>query len=115
MNLNAYELIEISPYVSHIDVHFKKLYTCNIKYHKYYAYLTRYNSEEDNYDLFILLTNTTNNKDLVYHSTIGNINSKRLSFDAKPISGIIKSKFNFKVYIEQYEIQEDCIIYRIRY
>lgn len=61
MNLNAYDAIEQRNCV--IDAIKKQLYIKNIKYKKYYSFLTRYDKDNNFYTYYILFSDSKIDKE----------------------------------------------------
>lgn len=112
MNLSAYDAVENNIYANTwINPAYKKLYSRNIEYHPYYAFLKKYNKHTKSNDYYIVMLNNTNNK-VQCRSVI--INNKVIKLDLSPIwftSSLCKIKERTSISIEEVERNEDGVIY----
>lgn len=112
MNLSAYDAVENNIFANTwINPVYKKLYSRNIEYHPYYAFLKKYNKHTKSNDYYIVMLNNTNDK-VQCRSVI--INNKVIKLDLSPIwftSSLCKIKKRTSISIEEVERNEDGVIY----
>ena len=112
MNLSAYDImIDINYRKSWIDPQFKKLYSYELPKHKYYTFLTKYNTETSSEDLYIVLYDEENEIIKNYQTEEKyNVSKYKLIDVWKYFDSIISETCNINLTFE--ETQEDCVIYK---
>lgn len=112
MNFSAYDAVEANIYDdSWVNPIYKKLYSRNIEYHPYYAFLKTYNKESKTNDYFIAMLDDTSNY-ANCRSVV--INNKLIKIDLSPIwttSSLCKLKEKTRINIEEVERTKDGVIY----
>ena len=116
MNLAAYDVMEFNLNIStYIRPEYKRLYSNQMEYHRYYAYLSNYDPQSKTKDYYIaLMDNPADN--ILCRQTRQYCNT--LKFE---LSGLWK-ELNLsrltettKVDIEEIDVQEDGVIYKLMF
>lgn len=114
MNLAAYDTIKEINYLGHwIDPRYRRLYSRNLPYYKFYSFAKKYNPIKQVTDFYIILHNNLDT-DLTIHSVIvdkGVIKLYLKDIWDETILKNIKDITNVDLILE--DKQEDCSIYFI--
>lgn len=112
MNLVAYDkIINIDYKKTWINPFYKKLYSYELSKHKYYTFLTRFNPEYKEEELYIVLYDSEQ-KDIKNYVTDEKHNIKKYRLnDVWKYFAHIDRECNINITLN--ESQGDCIIYKI--
>lgn len=116
MNLSAYDTIKQVDYLkTWVDPRYKRLYSREIPFYKFYSFAKKYNPDNKATDYYIINHNTLDT-DLIVHSTIQDKGMIKMYlkdiWDESPLK-YIRDVENIKLEIDSE--QEDCIVYHIEF
>lgn len=114
LNINAYDKIEVNyNNKSWINPIYKKLYSNEIEFRNYYAFLERYNNQINAYDYFVILSDVQFD-DINWHSTVKRKNNITLSLQSiwnkANLNRIHQKEF---ISLSKVDSDKDSIVYYI--